>query len=107
MFLELLDYSEEYQAAISDALALWTPSDDNPGASYTEMFLGGNEEVAAQFSLVAAAVVDENFEPLEEMDFDTFLTEAETLIGMTEVQAALAATFAEVLAAWNAISEEV
>ena len=71
------------------------------------MFLGGNEEVAAQFSLVAAAVVDENFEPLEEMDFDTFLTEAETLIGMTEVQAALAATFAEVLAAWNAISEEV
>ena len=71
------------------------------------MFLGGNEDVAAQFSLVAAAVVDENFEPLEEMDFDTFLTEAETLIGMTEVQAALAATFAEVLAAWNAISEEV
>ena len=41
------------------------------------------------------------------MDIDTFLTEAKILIGMTEVQAALAATFAEILAGWDAIDEEI
>ena len=71
------------------------------------MFLGGNEKVAAQFFIVTAAIFDQNFAPLEEMDIDTFLTEAKILIGMTEVQAALAATFAEVLAGWDAIDEEI
>jgi len=45
--------------------------------------------------------------PLETFDVDAIMAEVETTFALSDVQAALADTFAQVLIAWNAISGDV
>ena len=54
-----------------------------------------------------ALILDDTGAPREVIDVDAVLAEVETTFALSDVQAALADTFAQVLIAWNAISGDV
>ena len=77
--------------------------------SYSEMFVStdANATVEAAFNSILALVWDlENMQFVDSVDVDTALTEIEALFGLDDVQAAIHASFIEILAAWNAVKAD-
>ena len=77
--------------------------------SYSEMFVStdANATVSAAFDSILALVWDlENMQFVDSVDVDTALTEIEALFGLDDVQAAIHASFIEILAAWNAVKAD-
>ena len=107
-FIESVTGNDDFNAAIAEIMVLALTGDDNGSVPYVAWLQGaGSDDFNAQYMAIMALVLDDTGAPLETFDVDAIMAEVETTFALTDVQAALADTFAQVLIAWNAISGDV
>jgi len=87
-------------------LALTGDDDTTPYIAWIQG--AGSEDFMTQFGAIMALVLDaETGEVVDPIDVDALLAEVETTFALSDVQTALADTFAQVLLAWEAIEDDV
>jgi len=81
--------------------------DGSSDVPYIAMFMGqGSDEVNAAMGNIMAIILDDTGVPKADIDVQAVMTELETFFALDDVQSALAATFVEILAAWNAVKDD-
>ena len=108
-FMESVAGNDDFNAAIAQIMVLALTGDDAGTVPYVAWLQGaGSDDFNVQLGAIMALVLDtETGAPLETFDVDAIMAEVETTFALSDVQAALADTFAQVLIAWNAISGDV
>merc|ERR1712141_605998 len=107
-FMESVTGNDEFNAAIAQIMVLALTGDDDT-VPYVAWIQGaGSEDFTNQYYAIMALVLDmETGEVKDPIDVDAVLAEVETTFALSDVQAALADTFAQVLLAWEAIEADV
>jgi len=81
--------------------------DGSSDVPYIAMFMGqGSDEVNAAMGNIMAIILDDTGAPKADIDVQAVMTELETFFALDDIQSALAATFVEILAAWNAVKDD-
>jgi len=107
-FMESVTGNDEFNAAIAQIMVLTVTGDDDttPYIAWTQG--AGSDDFMTQFMAIYSLVIDPNTgATMDPIDVDTLLAEVETTFALSDVQAALADTFAQVLLAWEAIEDDV
>ena len=107
-FMESVTGNDEFNAAIAQIMVLALTGDDDT-VPYVAWIQGaGSEDFTNQYYAIMALVLDmETGEVKDPIDVDAVLAEVETTFALSDVQTALADTFAQVLLAWEAIEADV
>lgn len=106
-FVAGLQSNTDLQNAIANIVTLWMGEDGSSDVPYIAMFMGqGSDEVNAAMGNIMAVILDDTGAPKADIDVQAVMTELETFFALDDVQSALAATFVEILAAWNAVKDD-
>ena len=106
-FVAGLQSNTDLQNAIANIVTLWMGEDGSSDVPYIAMFMGqGSDEVNAAMGNIMAIILDDTGAPKADIDVQAVMTELETFFALDDVQSALAATFVEILAAWNSVKDD-